>query len=76
MNYYFLMKILSNTLKHYGIYGNIFPMLNLERYDSWCKQLTKEAELRFNQLIDETVSNRLVCLCTCYKFPLDDTSTC
>ncbi|CAB4374495.1 unnamed protein product [Rhizophagus irregularis] len=55
--YYY--SILSNTLKHYGIYGNIFPMLNLERYDSWCKQLTKEAELRFNQLIDETVSNRL-----------------
>ena len=60
---YFPEKILSSTFKHYGIYGITFPMLNLERYDSWCKQLTKEAEVKFNQMIEETISNRLVCLC-------------
>ncbi|CAG8751128.1 265_t:CDS:2, partial [Funneliformis mosseae] len=38
---------------------NIFPILNMERYDSWCKQLTKEADAKFNQMIEKNISNRL-----------------
>ncbi|CAI2165225.1 6456_t:CDS:10 [Funneliformis geosporum] len=56
--YYY--SILASTLKqYYGIYSNIFPILNMERYDSWCKQLTKEADAKFNQMIEENISNRL-----------------
>ncbi|CAG8751070.1 13295_t:CDS:2, partial [Funneliformis mosseae] len=38
---------------------NIFPILNMERYDSWCKQFTKEADAKFNQMIEKNISNRL-----------------
>ncbi|CAG8615021.1 562_t:CDS:10, partial [Funneliformis caledonium] len=56
--YYY--SILASTLKqYYGIYSNIFPILNMERYDSWCKQLTKEADAKFNQMIEKNISNRL-----------------
>src|SRR4051794_70577 len=68
INELFLTKILASTLKHYGIYNNIFPMLNMERYDSWCKQLTKEAEVKFSQMIEENFSNRLVCVIIFYRF--------